>query len=76
MGSFTGVDKALLQRCARGADAQADALYGKHDGQWSARIKECADDKREHDRLRRDAHDLRALARRLGMPAPHVPVES
>jgi len=66
---FTLTDKALLMRAAREFDARAQALYDSHVGLWNASQKKCAEDKREHDRLRRDAHDLRTLAKRLIVPA-------
>ena len=74
---FTLTDKALLMRAAREFDARAQALYDSHGGLWNASQKKCAEDKREHDRLRRDAHDLRTLAKRLSASgvAVDIPVK-
>jgi len=65
MSTFTPIDKSLLQRTARRLDAEAQALYDKHAGIWPDSKGPAAKDKLEHDRLRRDARDVRALAGRL-----------
>lgn len=57
---FTGPDKALLDRSARAAEAQAK-LLGWEAMTGSARKKA----KLEYDRLMRDAHDLRLMGVRL-----------
>lgn len=57
---FTGPDKALLDRSARAAEAQAK-LLGWESLTGSARKKS----KLEYDRLMRDAHDLRLMGVRL-----------
>lgn len=57
---FTGPDKALLDRSARAAEAQAK-LLGWEALTGSARKKA----KLEYDRLMRDAHDLRLMGARL-----------
>jgi len=57
---FTGPDKALLDRSARAAEAQAK-LLGWEALTGTARKKA----KLEYDRLMRDAHDLRLMGVRL-----------
>lgn len=61
---ITGIDRALMQRAARlieGQAAQLETVYGLN---WAA-DQTTRQAKLEHDRLRRDARDMRALVKRL-----------
>lgn len=62
--AFTNLDKALLDRCARGLRNDAAALLARHGSNWQA-SKESRKAKLEYDRLQRDAHDLSMLAKRM-----------
>jgi hypothetical protein len=62
--AFTNLDKALLDRCARGLRNDAAALLYTHGSNWQA-SKESRKMKLEYDRLQRDAHDLSILAKRM-----------
>lgn len=63
---FTNTDKALLDRAARRATASAACLKSLHPS-WGA-SKDSKKAKLEYDRLMRDAHDTRALAKRMVPP--------
>ena len=62
--AINGVDKALLDRAARLLDGLATVIEKQTGGVWGGSGK-ARKAKVEHDRLRRDAFDLRALAKRL-----------
>ena len=62
--TFSGVDKALVQRAARILEIQANGIEKKTGGNWAGQRTA----KAEHDRLRRDSRDLRALVKRLAEP--------
>jgi len=64
MLAINGVDKALLDRAARLLDGLATVIEKQTGGVWGGSGK-ARKAKVEHDRLRRDAFDLRALAKRL-----------
>lgn len=63
---FTNTDKALLDRAARRATASAACLKSLHPS-WGA-SKDSKKAKLEYDRLMRDAHDTRNLAKRMVPP--------
>ena len=62
--AFTNLDKALLDRCARGLRNDGAGLLARHGSNWQA-SKESRKAKLEYDRLQRDAHDLSMLAKRM-----------
>ena len=62
--AFTNLDKALLDRCARGLRKDAVGLLTMHSANWQA-SKESRRAKLEYDRLERDARDLCMLATRM-----------
>lgn len=64
---FTTIDKALLMRAARHLETRARNLEVSN-LPWGA-TPEGKVAKREYDRLKRDARDLRSLGQRLSKPA-------
>ncbi len=68
---FTMTDKALLDRAALRTTKAANVIKSVHPI-WGA-SKDSKTAKREYDRLMRDAHDMRALAKRFTPPKVKVP---
>ncbi len=77
MAEFTLTDKSLMLRAARILETDASVLEASHGPVWSATAEGPAA-KREHDRLLRDARDLRTLCKRFEAlhPPVRVPDES
>lgn len=57
-------DSNLLVRVEKIVRAQANQLEKQHGANWAA-TAEARQAKRDHDRLRREAHDLAAMRQRL-----------
>lgn len=63
---FGKADRNLLVRVGRCLKAQADQLEQTHGADWASSPQE----KKDHDRLRREERDLAAFRRRLEAQVP------
>ncbi len=70
---FTMTDKSLLDRAALRTTVAANCIKSCHPI-WGA-TADSKKAKREYDRLMRDAHDMRALAKRMVPPKPKAVVQ-